>query len=196
MNRTGLFIAGSLAVSIGIVFGIFPELDLKLAALFYDPHTRSFPLKLDGWPQFARDAAMWIVWLMVAPAIIALVVKALRPDKPLLVSGRAIIFLLLTLAVSSGGLANLTFKSHWGRPRPIVVTQLNTGQFPPLDFVSWWDPRGKCGWNCSFSACTGGIRCSGGRGTRSGKPRSSAATPGSYGLSPEPIVFMQRRSCK
>ena len=36
MNRTGLFIALGLALVIGLLFGIFPELDLKLAALFYD----------------------------------------------------------------------------------------------------------------------------------------------------------------
>ena len=33
MNRTGLFVALSLALVIGLVFGIYPELDLKLAAL-------------------------------------------------------------------------------------------------------------------------------------------------------------------
>ena len=31
MNRTGLFIALGLALVIGLLFGIFPELDLKLA---------------------------------------------------------------------------------------------------------------------------------------------------------------------
>ena len=34
MNRTGLFIALSLAAVIGVLFGLYPELDLKLAALF------------------------------------------------------------------------------------------------------------------------------------------------------------------
>jgi lipid A 4'-phosphatase len=150
MNRTGLFVALSLAVSIGILFGIFPELDLKIATLFYDPHTRSFPLKLNGWAVLARDVAMWITWGFVLPAMGALVIKLLRPDRPLLISGRAILFLLLTLALSAGILANATFKSHWGRPRPVVVSQLNDGQFPPLSFVPWWDPRGACGWNCSF----------------------------------------------
>ena len=43
MNRTGLFVALSLALVVGLLFGIYPELDLKLAALFYDPATRSFP---------------------------------------------------------------------------------------------------------------------------------------------------------
>ena len=82
MNRSGLFVALVLALVIGIVFGIYPELDLKLAALFYDAHTKSFPLKLDGWASLARDAAMWIAWGIALPAIVALVIKLLRPDRP------------------------------------------------------------------------------------------------------------------
>jgi membrane-associated PAP2 superfamily phosphatase len=146
MNRTGLFIALALALVIGIVFGIYPDLDLKLTALFYDPQSRNFPLKLEAWAAFARDAAMWISWVLAVPAIAALVVKLIRPDRPLLVSGRAIVFLLVTLTLSAGVLTNLTFKSYWGRPRPLVVTEFNGA----LPFVPWWDPRGGCGRNCSF----------------------------------------------
>jgi lipid A 4'-phosphatase len=146
MNRTGLFIALSLALVLGLLFGIFPELDLKLAALFYDGATRSFPLKFDGWAAIVRDGAMWIAWSLAVPAIVALVIKLLRPDRPLLMSGRAILFLLATLALSAGVLTNLTFKSYWGRPRPVLVTQFD-GDLP---FMPWWDPRGGCGRNCSF----------------------------------------------
>jgi lipid A 4'-phosphatase len=146
MNRTGLFIALGLAVVVGLLFGIYPELDLKLAALFYDPSTRSFPLKLDPRAAIARDAAMWISWGLALPAIVAMVMKLARPDRRLLISGRAIIFLLVTLTLSAGVLTNLTFKSYWGRPRPVVVTQFG-GDLP---FMPWWDPRGGCDRNCSF----------------------------------------------
>src|SRR6195256_315248 len=146
MNRTGLFIALGLALVIGLLFGIYPELDLKLAALFYDAAAKSFPLKLNAVAAFARDGAMWIAWGLALPAIVALVIKLVRPDRPLLISGRAIIFLLLTLTLSAGILTNLTFKSYWGRPRPVVVTQFNGSD----QFVPWWDPRGACGRNCSF----------------------------------------------
>jgi membrane-associated PAP2 superfamily phosphatase len=146
MNRTGLFIALVLALGIGTVFGIYPELDLKLAAVFYDATTKSFPLKLNTLAGIARDGAMWIAWALAMPAIFALVAKLVRPDRPLLISGRAIVFLLVTLALSAGVLTNLTFKSYWGRPRPVVVTQFNG----PDQFVPWWDPRGSCGRNCSF----------------------------------------------
>jgi lipid A 4'-phosphatase len=146
MNRTGLFIALGLALVIGLLFGIYPELDLKLAALFYDAASKSFPLKFNTLAAFARDGAMWIAWGLALPAIAALVIKLARPDRPLLMSGRAIVFLLVTLTLSAGVLTNLTFKSYWGRPRPVVVTQFN-GDLP---FVPWWDPRGGCGRNCSF----------------------------------------------
>src|SRR3954467_11904477 len=146
MNRTGLFIALTLALVIALLFGIYPELDLKLAALFYDATSKSFPLKLNMLAAIARDGAMWIAWALAAPAIVALFAKLVRPERPLLMSGRAVVFLLVTLTLSAGVLTNLTFKSYWGRPRPVVVTQFN-GNLP---FVAWWDPRGRCGRNCSF----------------------------------------------
>ncbi|MDA9492948.1 phosphatase PAP2 family protein [Bradyrhizobium sp. CCBAU 11361] len=146
MNRTGLFIALALWLVIGVVFGLYPELDLKLAALFFDPATRSFPLKSSGWAGVARDAAMWIAWAFVLPSLVALVVKLFRPDRSLMVSGRAVIFLLVTITLSAGILTNLTFKTYWGRPRPVVVTQFAGDQ----QFVPWWDPRGGCARNCSF----------------------------------------------
>jgi lipid A 4'-phosphatase len=146
MNRTGLSIALGLALVIGLVFGIFPELDLKLAALFYDPATKTFPLKANELATFARDISMWIAWAFALPAIVAFVAKLVRPDRPMLIPGRAALFLLITITLSAGILTNLTFKSYWGRPRPIVVTEFNG----PWQFVPWWDPRGACGRNCSF----------------------------------------------
>jgi lipid A 4'-phosphatase len=146
MNRTGLFIALGLSLIIGLLFGIYPELDLKLAALFYDPASATFPLKQNGLAAFARDAAMWIAWALALPALFAIVAKLLRPDRPMLIPGRAAMFLLLTILLSAIVLSNLTFKSHWGRPRPVVVTEFNG----PWQFVPWWDPRGECGRNCSF----------------------------------------------
>lgn len=146
MNRTGLIIALVLALAVGLLFGIYPELDLKLAALFYDAPTHAFPVKSNTLAVIARDAAMWISWALALPAIVALVVKLARPDRPLLMSGRAVVFLLLTLVLSAGVLTNLTFKSYWGRPRPITVSEFGGNQ----TFVPWWDPRGGCAKNCSF----------------------------------------------
>jgi lipid A 4'-phosphatase len=146
MNRTGLFIALGLAAFVGLLFGVYPELDLKLASLFYDTATKTFPLKFNRLAEFARDGAMWIAWGLAMPALVALIVKLVRPDRKLLISGRAVVFLLVTLILSAVIITNLTFKSYWGRPRPVVVTEFNG----PDKFVAWWDPRGSCDRNCSF----------------------------------------------
>ena len=89
---------------------------------------------------------MWIAWALALPALIAIVVKLVRPDRPMLIPGRAAVFLLVTILLSAVVLTNLTFKSYWGRPRPVMVTEFNG----PWQFVPWWDPRGECGRNCSF----------------------------------------------
>jgi membrane-associated PAP2 superfamily phosphatase len=146
MNRNGLFIALGLFAGVGLLFGIFPELDLWLAGLFFDAQSKSFPLKSVPAANFARDAAMWIAWAFAAPSIVALVVKLARPDKPLLVRGRTVMFFVVSITLAAGILTNLTFKTHWGRPRPIFVTEFAGSH----QFVPWWDPRGTCPKNCSF----------------------------------------------
>ncbi|MDB5565976.1 MAG: phosphoesterase, PA-phosphatase related protein [Tardiphaga sp.] len=146
MNRTGLYIALALFAVVGLTFGLYPELDLKLAALFYDAASKTFPIKDGALAMFARDAAMWICWAFVLPSIVALIVKLIWPNRPLLISGNTIAFLLITITLAAGILTNLTFKSHWGRPRPVMVTEFSG----PWQFKAWWDPTGECGRNCSF----------------------------------------------
>jgi lipid A 4'-phosphatase len=146
MNRTGLLVALGLALVFVVVFGFYPDLDLKVASYFYDPVTKSFPIK-NGWlAAIARDAAMWIAWAFVVPSAVAVVVKFARPPKPLLVPGRTIAFFLITIILSAGILSNLGFKSHWSRPRPVMVTEFNG----PWAFKPWYDPSGACEKNCSF----------------------------------------------
>ena len=36
MSRTGLVISLAIAAVVGLIFGIWPDLDLKLAGLFFD----------------------------------------------------------------------------------------------------------------------------------------------------------------
>ena len=56
MNRTGLVIALAVAAVVGLVFGIWPDLDLKLAALFYRTPPRGFWRSYDPIYLRLRDA--------------------------------------------------------------------------------------------------------------------------------------------
>ena len=146
MNRTGLVIALVIAVVAGLLFGIFPALDLAIAHYFYNSELRRFALGPVGTAEIVRRAAMWVAWGIAAPSIIAPVVKLIRPDKPLIVSGRAMVFLLSTILLTAIVLPNLIFKEHWGRSRPVATEEFNG----PHAFTAWWDPRGTNLHNGSF----------------------------------------------
>src|SRR5260221_7341783 len=148
MNRTGLVIALAVAATVGLVFGLRPDLDLKLATLFFDPERGGFGRAYDPIYLPARDVAVWLVTLVAAPAVVALAAKFVWPSRPLIVPGRAIVLMLVTLALAPGVVANLVFKEQWGRPRPIDVTEFGGDEH----FRPWWDPRGDCPKNCSFVA--------------------------------------------
>jgi len=148
MNRTGFLIALAVAAVVGLVFGIFPSLDLKFSAPFFDAEGRGFWARIDPILLWVRELSSWLVALVVAPAVFALVLKLALPRRPLLVPGRAIVVMLATLAFAPGLLANVVLKDHWGRPRPIDVIEFGGDDH----FVPWWDPRGECPKNCSFIA--------------------------------------------
>jgi len=148
MNRTGLVIALTIGVVVGVVFGVVPRLDLAVSTPFYDPQIHDFPLNGHVWTQYARNAARGLITLLILPAGIALLGRILFPRRPMLIKCQAVLFLIGTLAVGPGLIANTLLKDHWGRARPIDVTEFGGTS----RFTAWWDPRGDCPNNCSFIA--------------------------------------------
>jgi membrane-associated PAP2 superfamily phosphatase len=146
MNRTGLILTLAIAAVVGLTFGFAPTLDLKISAWFFDPAKKDFMLRWSPPLGFLRDAAMWVVAALVAPAFIALAAKLLCPRRRLLIAGRALVFLIATLALAPGLVTNVVLKEYWPRSRPIDVPQFNGEEH----FTAWWDPRGGCAKNCSF----------------------------------------------
>jgi lipid A 4'-phosphatase len=148
MNRTGLVIALSIAFVVGVICAVDPQLDLDLARISFNSNQQLFNINAQLWVQHARDAARLIVTALVLPAPLALIGKLIWPKRRMLIEGRAVLFLIITLALGPGIITNLILKDHWGRSRPIDVQQ-----FGGTDkFVPWWDPRGECPNNCSFVA--------------------------------------------
>jgi lipid A 4'-phosphatase len=148
MNRTGLFIALAVAVVVGVLFGFYPQLDLMISAPFHNVSIDGYKFGMRIYPplMLARDIGLWIGTAIMVPVVVALVIKLIFPRYRLLMSGRAILFLIVTMALGPGLLVNVALKDHWGRPRPIDVTQFGGSN----QFVAWWDPRGTCEGNCSF----------------------------------------------
>jgi lipid A 4'-phosphatase len=149
MSRTGLIITFAIAAVVGVACGVYPQLDLHIAGYFYtftDASHNMFALRIYPPLMLARDIGLWIGTVLIVPAVLALVIKLILPKRRPLISGRAIVLLIATLALGPGLLVNVVLKDHWGRPRPIDVTQFGGTEH----FVAWWDPRGDCPTNCSF----------------------------------------------
>ena len=148
MNRKVLSIVLAIAVVVGALFGVKAQYDIAISALFYDPRAHLFVVNAQPWVMHVRDAARWLITLIVAPAFLTPFCKLIWPKRRMLVAARAALFLVVTMALGPGLLANVILKDHWGRVRPIDVTALGgTGRF-----TAWWDPRGECPDNCSFIA--------------------------------------------
>jgi lipid A 4'-phosphatase len=147
MDRTGLLIALTIAAVTGAVFGFFPELDLAISRLFFEPG-KGFALQSHGLWNLVRDGSMVIVGALVGIPIGAVLAKLIRPRVGLAVPGRAVVFLLATVLLAPLVTANVILKDHWGRPRPRDVAAFGGQE----QFVPWWDPRGTCQANCSFVA--------------------------------------------
>jgi membrane-associated PAP2 superfamily phosphatase len=148
MNRTGLLIALAVAVVVGLAFGLYPALDLKIAAPFFDPQRLGFWARIDPAFLWLRLIGTYAVTAIVAPAFLALAWKLVQPRRRMLIPGRAALFMIATLALAPGLVTNVILKDYWGRPRPIDVTAFGGESH----FVPWWDPRGDCDKNCSFVA--------------------------------------------
>lgn len=148
MSRTGLIVALAIGCAVGLICAIDPQLDLHIAGIAFDSSRHLFGVNGQVWVQHAREAARIVITLLVLPAFLAIALKLILPRRPMLIEARAAVFLIATLALGPGILTNLLLKDHWGRPRPIDVSEFG-GDYR---FKPWWDPRGDCPNNCSFIA--------------------------------------------
>jgi len=151
MNRTGLVVALAIGVCVGAVFAIYPQLDIAISRSFFNEAHRVFPVQYSLVARHLRDLFTYVIAALAAPAFIALAIKLILPRRRMLIPARAALFLIATLALAPGLMANVILKDNWGRPRPAEVTEF----YGPEQFRPWWDPRGPCERNCSFVAGEG-----------------------------------------
>jgi membrane-associated phospholipid phosphatase len=141
MKALTLYVA--LAASTLVVFALWPGLDLAVAHYFY--RDGGF-FGAGSYERFGRD------FFRVTPFVVLTAYAALWFAKRRGIrlwwapSGRAVIFLIATIAIGPGLIVNLGLKDHWGRPRPYQTEGLS-GQDP---FRPWYETDGACKRNCSF----------------------------------------------
>jgi len=142
--KRAMIYAGVIALVL-ILLLLLPQIDLVASRMFYVPG-RGFVLS--GWPPviFLYHAVPLItrtILGIVAAAGLWLFLVG-RPIWRL--DRKALIFLLASLALGPGLIANTIFKDHWGRARPAQIEAFGgTRQFTPAPL-----PAAECPGNCSF----------------------------------------------
>ncbi len=142
MTRTLVIYVGLTALTLA-VFALWPGLDLAVAHHFYDGG--GF-IGRGALARFGRD------FFRITPFVVLALYAALWLAKrrgyalPWAPSGRAVIFLIATMAIGPGLIVNLGLKDHWHRPRPYQTQDFN-GRSP---FMPWYETDGACKINCSF----------------------------------------------
>jgi lipid A 4'-phosphatase len=144
--EAALYAIALVGLAVGLVFGLWPALDLAVSGLFYDEAQRNWPWTRDPVLMAIRDFNAFTTRAIIAAAIIAFVFAVAGGRSFTFMSARVTALLLATLIAAPGLVANAVLKSHWGRPRPIEVSAFGGS----LEFVPWFSPFGGCDSNCSF----------------------------------------------
>jgi len=146
LERTFLLTALALGAAVAILFTLFPQLDVAIAQLFFDPEKHRFPYATKALPNDLRDLADWLVWLIVIAAGAALLLKLVLPRRKMLMRPTVALFLVVTYALGPGLITNGILKPVWSRARPVAIEQFGGHKH----FTPWWRPGGDCDRNCSF----------------------------------------------
>ena len=145
--------AGFLALAALALLVIVPAIDVAISRLFFDPG-KGFAWRNSPVPEFLHEAIQIAARLLFAGFLVGLLatlVGAWRAgyERPLLGLGRKEwFFLLATLLLAPGLVANTILKDNWDRARPFQIEAFGG----PLTHTPPLVVSDQCDHNCSFVA--------------------------------------------
>jgi lipid A 4'-phosphatase len=148
MIRRWALTLAALALLVGAVASLWPELDLAAARLFFRDG-QWLAAGNPGAEGFRRLAAVLVFGVPLGAVLLWLLLRlAGRPARERAAAGRAALVLVLSLGLGSGLVVNAGFKDHWGRARPSQIVEFGRDRaFTPALL-----PTDQCRRNCSFAS--------------------------------------------
>ena len=139
----------TIALLLGWVFTIWPQLDLWTSAQFRDANG-TFVDKQHAWAYALYLAMPKIGWACFIAALVAVALGRRWPERVSFRWRRRGASLALVSAIGSWLVINVLLKEHWGRARPREVAELvATAQH---HFSLALVPADQCVHNCSFTS--------------------------------------------
>ncbi len=132
-------------IGAALIWGLLPQFDLGVSALFYRPATGFFlshapPLR------WIYAGTRWFVGILAA-LLIAAQLYTMLPTSRLQPAWRGrFAFLILALAIGPGLITNTVLKDHFGRPRPEQTADFGGH----MHYVRPLIPSFQCKRNCAF----------------------------------------------
>lgn len=128
-----------------LITAAFPEIDLTVSRWFFDSASGSWPIAQNPFWQVVRKTLWRLADLSFVAALAVVVLRTLVPGWRK--SGRAAAgFLALSYFLGPGLVVNVLLKEHWGRARPLDVTEFGGDHL----FTSALTITNQCAHNCSF----------------------------------------------
>lgn len=135
-----------------VLFVAFPRIDLVVSGVFWTPSEGWFlaqaPMAEFVRKDFPRFLIGFVVFLVALWGVLRL---CRRPLSWL--TGRVCAYLVVSLAVGPGFLANTLFKENWGRARPRQIIEFGGDKVFTLPF----EIADQCASNCSFVSGHGAL---------------------------------------
>jgi lipid A 4'-phosphatase len=143
MKPAALYLA--LWLALGLLFLVFPGIDLATSRLFYDPG-QGFPLGDWAPIRIVTAAIPWLTRLIILLCVASAVWLAIKRRSLWRLDGKALVFIVAATALGPGLIANTVLKDNWGRARPHQTIEFGgTKQFTPAPLLA-----AQCERNCSF----------------------------------------------
>ncbi len=128
------------------VFVAFPDLDLWLSELAYDPSVGHFVGSGNAWVSAVRDLGRLATYVALGGCAAVLGLGLARPARRDAATTAGAAAALLGFLLGPLALVNWGLKEHWGRARPSQILEFG-GE---LSFQPAWAVSDQCARNCSF----------------------------------------------
>ncbi len=129
----------------GIIFKIYPQIDIYVADFFYDEE-KGFYLSRHPFSMFVYHGVHYLTYALSVVYILSLIYLSITKKTFFGVGAKSFAFLTLALGLGPGVVSNLILKNNVGRPRPDAIIEFNGVH----EFVGPFTFSNACDTNCSF----------------------------------------------
>ena len=145
LSKKSILLALGLTMAAGLFFAIWQDVDLRVAAWFFD--SGKFTGRT-GAGRLLRNILFY--GPLIVPVVMLICWLLPRVGRPVpahfVPANRTVVFLALSLALGPTLLVNFGLKEYSGRPRPNQIQEFGGSR----EFRPWYKFDGACQNNCSF----------------------------------------------